>query len=337
MPAFVSVVTLLLPSLLSAAQSPPTAAQRDSLARVSLQAIRQRAQAGDSVAQFRLATALERGYGDILPIDSAKAEELYRLSAESGYAPAQNYIGFIEYNRGNTSVAIDWLMKAADSSDPKAFNNLGWMLMEGEGVEHDYDKARYWLTRAAESGLPVALIQLGDLYRCGLGVEPDTIKARTLYDAAIAAGHIDAQNKLLAMMHDRYKQMPVTETNTLGKYYLAMGATTVAVTLFELGAAANDPLALALLGNAYSRGEGVEYSHAKSLEYFFRAAEGGNPSAQYVLGELLEMFPDSLQELPENLRSHITPQMQSAAYWLEQAAAGGVKSAHQATEAILGE
>ena len=64
--------------------------------------------------------------------------------------------------------------------------------------------------------------------------------------------------------------------------------------------------AMALLGDAYSRGVGVKYSHDKSLAYFARAALAGNPSAMYILAETLEVFPDALQDLPVDLQDPST-------------------------------
>lgn len=315
------------------------AERADSAMLRSLDELRAKAQAGDARALFNLAEVTATGYGPVQK-DSAEALRLYRLSADKGYAPAQNYMGFLCYSPTSPTrdpqLALQWIEKAAGQGDPKAFNNLGWLLLEGEGVEHDAKKAAYWFGRAAEAGLPVAMAQLGDLYRQGKGVECDTIRARNLYDSAIAGGLADAQYKLLSMMYPRYREMSPEERVDLGRYYLSMNAPMVAVTLFELSAAQDNAAALALMGNAYSRGEGVPYSHLRSLEYYLRAARMGNAPAQFVVGELLELFPDSLKDLDPSFTAGMTPEQFTGSYWREAAASQGVDSAEAATARLLG-
>ncbi len=263
-----------------------------------------RADSGDAAAQYRYAGVLERGYATIRP-DTAAALLLYEKAACAGYAPAQSYLGFLYYKAPHRDVAraLEWMESAARSGDPKACNNLGWLLMEGEGVEHDYAKARYWLRRAADEELPVAKAQLGDLYRKGLGVEADTTAARHLYEDAIAGGFLDAQYPLKEMMMPYFATLTPQEMADLGTHYRSINAFDLALALFEMGAQAGNADALTMLGNAYSRGEGVEYSHAKSLEYFYRGAIAGNEDARRAVAELLEVFPDALEELPDSLKN----------------------------------
>ena len=227
------------------------------------------------------------------------------------------------------------MLRAAEQGDAKACNNLGWLLTEGEGIEHDPAKAAYWLGKAAGAGLPVAMAQLGDIYREGLTGAPDTLRALTLYEDAIHSGLADAQLKLLSMMYPRFRRLPTDSLAPEARRYLRLGAPGVAVALMKIGSERDDPTSMALLANAYSRGEGVGYSHAESLRYFFRAAMGGNASAQFVLGELLELFPDALKDLPRELRERVTPEMATAGYWLGKAAEGGIRDAESATGALI--
>ena len=91
--------------------------------------------------------------------------------------------------------------------------------------------------------------------------------------------------------------------------------------------------AYALLGHAYSRGLGVGYDHAKANEYFARAAQLGDPSAQFILAETLEIFPDALRTLLPDLDADdatMTPESLRAA-----AARAGVTDAAAATRRLL--
>jgi hypothetical protein len=310
-----SLITLLLATTAILSQS--IAIDRTVLT-PPLIAIVDSAQRGDAKSQYRVAMLLERGYGTI-ERDSLEALRLYTLSAENGYAPAQNYMGFLYYNatepQRDLHKALAWIQRAADSGDAKACNNLGWMLSRGDGVVCDYEKAAYWYGKAAEAGLPVAKAQLADLYRQGLGVERDTTTARHLYEEAIAAGFTDAQYPLMEMMDSVFQQLDPQEAADLGVRYRSIGAFEAAVRLFEQGAEAENADALTMLANAYSRSEGVEYSHAKSLEYFLRGALAGNDAARHAIAELLEMFPDAFSELPASLADRLSPEMYSPEYW----------------------
>lgn len=307
----------------------------DSLRRAAFTALQAKAESGDADALFRLSRVYEDGYADI-PSDTLRADSLLIKAATLGNPSAQNYLGF-KYYRGDRfpkdpHLALQWIQKAADAGDPKSFNNLGWLLMEGEGVEHDYKKASYWLSRAADAHLPVAMSQLADLYREGKGVEKDTLRAETLYLDAVKGGLPDAQFKLLSMNRDRYLLLSPVEAIALGHEMHSAGAVVPAVYLFGVAAEAGDADGYALLGDAYSRGEGVGYDYKLSLEYLWRGAIGGNPSAQFIIGELLEMFPDAWQELPEEIRPE--GEKRNGKYWLEQAATQGVDNASEAARRL---
>lgn len=331
-------MTRLLALLLMIAGLLPAAAREDtdSAMTESFRSLCAEACTGDPKAMFSVASVYEKGYGSILP-DSLKALEFLRLSADADYPPALNLLGFRYYNgegvEKDPRKAIDLIQRAADLGDPKAFNNLGWLLAEGSGVERDYKKAAYWLGRAADANLPVAMSQLADLYRQGLGVQTDSLRAVELYSGAIALGLADAEKKLLAMKYDDYRRLDPADAVELGRYYYSHRAPSVAVTLFEIAAEKGEPAALALLGDAYGRAIGVAYDYDKSLRYYFRAARLGNPSAQFVLGELLQILPDALDSLGDGLEP--TEEERDPFYWLELAELQGVGDAHTATRRLI--
>lgn len=296
-------------------------------ARLALRELVKKAKAGDARSLYDLASLHDIGY-DSIPIDSARSTALYRLSAEKGYTRAENYLGFRyfngEYVRQNIDSAIYWISKAAEEGDISAANNLGYMFMESEVLPHDYDKAVYWLTKASDAGLPQAESQLADLYRRGLGVDTDTAAAVSLYNSAINEGLRDAELKLLSMMGRKWEMLCADSAVNLGRYYYTHGAPIIGVTLFENAAKSENPDALALLGDAYSKGAGIDYNHEKSLELFLRAAELGQPSAQFVIAEFLDIFPDAF---PDSIPS--------ASYWYERAASSGITDAESATSHLL--
>lgn len=341
---FMAVAGLSFLALAVAAINTPDAPEG---ARMALRELSAKAEAGDPEALYRLSTVYERGFDTIAP-DTIRALSLLRRSAEAGWAAAQNLYGFRLYNGTgmprDRRQGLDWMEKAALAGDITAANNLGWLLLEGSANRHDAADAAFWLDKAARGGMPQAMAMLGDLYREGRGVECDTVRARGLYDAAIDAGLADAQLKLLAMDGERWKEFTPAEAVGLGLHYYTRRAPYLGVILFSQAAGAApcacDSMeckavgqAHALLGDAMTRALGADYNHDEALRHYFTAARLGNPSAQYILSELLEIFPDALQEL--GLPEAPTADEQSAAYWLERARAAGISDASSAAKALV--
>lgn len=283
----------------------------------------QRAENGDAEAQYRLATVLETGW-DSVPADSVRALSLMQRSAQNGFPPAMNYLGYLYgkgYEVGNRELipvdrdsSLMWLRRSADAGDPRAVSNLAYLLLNdtvstlsSETRLHTQAQndsiAFVYLQKGASAQIPTAFSMLGDMYRDGRWVKRDTLKAAANYEAALERGLGDAEARLIALMGRRWQRLPQDSAFNLGLRYYTGYAPGAGVLLLERAAEIPDTIgtgarAMALLGDAYSRGVGVRYSHDKSLAYFARAALAGNPSAMLILAETLEVFPDALQSLP---------------------------------------
>lgn len=254
--------------------------------------------------------------------------------AQEGDVEAMNYLGYLLLS-GAEGVAKDpgaglsWLAKAASLGDAKAASNLGWLYLQGEVVEASPETAAGWLRTAADKGLPIAQSLLGDLYRDGLGVARDSVAADSLYREAFEHGLADAGFKLYALNEGKYAVLPPEGKVAAGKYYYLRGAPSEGVKLFYMASDEGDAEAKALLGDAYTRAIGVPYDYALSKKYYVEAALGGNAPAQFVVGELLDIFPDALSDfdLPEEATE--------AAYWYGKAAEAGVTDAAIASDRLL--
>lgn len=282
-----------------------------------------KAEKGDREAQYRLALILESGYDTIVP-DTARAVRLLLSSADQGFAPSQNYLGYL-YQKGqgvkqNLDSAAYWLRMAADAGDPKASANLAYLMLNRADDAHNSTTdsiAAAYLKVGAEAGLPTAITQLAGLYETGRGVECDTVRAVNLYDEAIRLGWHDAELRLLNFMGPVWKQMAKekpSEALQEGAYYYRLGAPTTAVEILS-GILPDHPIdpdavpetllnvyadAFAILGEAYSTGNGAEYDNARGISCYAVASRLGNPGAQFVLAELLDLFPDAAGEIDLN-------------------------------------
>lgn len=240
--------------------------------------------------------------------------------------------------RRDIDSALFWIERAAESGDAKGAANLGWLLAEGKDVVRDYAHARYWLAKAAEAGLPSGQSQLADLYRLGLGGAADTVMAARLYTEAIDGGFPDAAVPLKEMMLEKWKALPRDSAMAIGKSYYRR-APGIGAAIFRELADNGDAEASALMGDAYSRAQGVDYDYEKSLLYFLKAALGGNHPAQFVIGELLDIFPDILSESwALDILSQYdvnTSDCMSSSFWYDKAEKGGVPNAETAARLLL--
>lgn len=117
-------------------------------------------------------------------------------AAAAGYAPAQNYLGYM-YRHGfgvtqDFARAIAWYQKAAAQNHPGALNNIGYMYRHGLGVGRDYGEARSWFRRAAERGDPAGQYNLGQMLADGVGTAPEYRAALKWYKTAADQGHARA-------------------------------------------------------------------------------------------------------------------------------------------------
>lgn len=315
-------------------------------ARRSFEAFEQRAEAGDPEALYRLSAILERGFDTIAP-DTSRSVALLRRSAAAGYGPALNYLGYL-YQKGelleaNRDSAIHYIRMAADAGDPTAAHNLAFMLFESPEISVSdsvlVKKALSYLQQAADAGLPQAQSLLGDIYSGAVQSLPegivsrDTTKAIALYEEAIARGFNDAELRLLNMMGPEWQRLNSETALEKALHYWHLGAPTIAVELLHLIGPSEPQTAraYAMLGHAYSRGLGAPYDHHKANEYFANAALLGNPSAQFIIAETLEIFPDAFRDLLPNVNVPF-----DASTLREEAEKAGITSAEEATEAIFG-
>lgn len=249
---------------------------------------------GDAKSIFELARLYDRGFESI-PIDTVKSNELYLIAANKGYAPAQNFIGFRYYKgegvKHDLDSALYWIRLAADAGDATAAANLGYLLTESHELPYDEKEAVKWLTVASEAGIP------------------------------------GAQFKLVALMEDNWKELSVDSVLNLGLHYYIGQAPIVGVKLLEIASEKGSSQATALLGDAYSKGIGVTYDHNKSIDYFYKAAVDGNPSAQFVIAETLEIFPDVIEMNNKEFKN--------PAFWYEKAAQQGVVNSETAEQRLF--
>ncbi|MEY4752799.1 MAG: hypothetical protein RJA44_474 [Pseudomonadota bacterium] len=152
-----------------AAASAPAAAASAVIEPASAEflALQRRAEAGEAVAQFELAKALELGRGSGQARDFKLALPWYLKAAEQNHAEAQSRLGAHYQTTKQDAEALRWLERAAALGHARATNNLASMYDFGQGVPQDGPRAIHYYTRAAELGWPEAMWNLANIYGAG--------------------------------------------------------------------------------------------------------------------------------------------------------------------------
>lgn len=112
------------------------------------------AERGDADAQFNLAQAYKLGRG--VPVDLARAADLYGRAAKQGHPQAADNYGLALFELGKKAEAAEWLDKSAMRGEPRTQFVLGTMFFNGDAVAKDWVRAYALVSRAASSGLPQA-------------------------------------------------------------------------------------------------------------------------------------------------------------------------------------
>lgn len=125
--------------------------------------------------------------------DHEKAEQWFRLSAESGNDFSEYALGKLLLMQNRTKDALHWLSKAADHGNQFARYRLGKIYLTGEFAPKDVQKALEYLTASAKQGNQFAQYTLGKLYLLGRDVKQDWEQAKEWMTHSAAQGNEYAQ------------------------------------------------------------------------------------------------------------------------------------------------
>jgi len=152
----------------------------------NLDELKQKASAGDPIAQGNLGIALE-GNGS-QPPNYEEAARWYQLAAQQGDAIAQNNLGSLyEHGLGvpkDFSRAFELYRKSAEQGFAMAQTSFGRMYDWGMGVATNQVEANTWYLRAAQQGYAPAMFNLGLSYGFGHGVPKDLVQSYMWLDLA---------------------------------------------------------------------------------------------------------------------------------------------------------
>jgi localization factor PodJL len=168
-------------------------------------------------------------------------------------------------------VDLEALKAKAESGDPTAQTELGWVYQKGTGVKPDMKEAVKWFQKAADQDYPAGLSALGEMTQAGQGVKANPARAAKLYRTAAEKGNAEGQYNL-AYLYEQGIGVEKSETNA-AKWY-------------ELAAEGGDPDAQYDIGQRYLHGIGVPINLVQALKWLTLAANQGQSDSAQMLPDL---------------------------------------------------
>ncbi len=242
----------------------------------------------------------------------ALMKRLYQHAAAKGIKGATLPLAFfdaMDKSEEKQKNALKVAKEEAKAGSEQAALLYGMLLDRGIGTTADSGEAVYWYKKANKN--PVSAFILGTYYVTGHEVGEDQEKAAELLEKAKAAGFSYADFNLAILSHDR--NLPFLSTleaahekgNSQASLLLADNALTGATDdasmktarqIYEDLAARGDKEAQLKLAYLLEQGLGGPVNFQAAAEWYTRAANQGQPVAQYLLGRLNQM--GQLDKLP---------------------------------------
>lgn len=226
---------------------------------------------GSCGALYNMGMVYDRGL--ILPTQPALAATWFEAAARTGNPRAMVKLAEYDLAEGTDTATRErgtqWLLQAAKLGSVKAQGRLGLNYLRGDGIAQDTTQAFYWLDRAAQdaSASPAVLIKLGKMYATGEGTPRDAAKALALYKRAAV------------------KRQPAV-FQPEGMWYLDDAQRMQGIASLRQAAEQGNADAMFELGNAYSAGEGVDFSLPQAKYWWEKAANAGHQDAAALLKHL---------------------------------------------------
>ena len=195
--------------------------------------------------------------------DQGDSRAAYSLGSILTEPNSPLYKEYVDYDKG-----IKYLNLAAEKDELLAIDHLGFLYLNGLGVEKNPRKAIELYQKAADQGLIKSALKLGEIYLFAENVERDYVKAykylRRIEDAS----------------SDEEDPMLTSAITSLGMLYFYGWGTPSdrfrAVSLFSKavsrgGQSSNE--GNYYMGLAYYNGYGVDKDVAKAMSFFEKSAE----------------------------------------------------------------
>lgn len=203
--------------------------------------------------------------------DYKRAFEYATIAAENEDKDGYQTLGYLYLNgfgvQKDYNLALDNYKMAAALGDETSLNQIGIIYMGSEDFESNPEQAFYWFKEAAKKGNDMGLYNLAYCYKNGFGVAEDKEKAAECYKKAAELGNADAMYEL----GEWYYRFVLFDPSKAKMWYQKAADLGNADAMYELG-------------DCYAKGFGVAKDAEKAAECYQKAADLGHVEAMYNLG-----------------------------------------------------
>ncbi len=209
-------------------------------------------------------------YGTIVTgKDYEKAKAAFEHAAKLGDLDAINALGFLYINgKGveiNDAKGIEYLTKAAEKGHAKSQYDLGSMYYLGVGVKRNINSAFKWIKLSAEGGYTDAEYNLANMYENGHGVKTNLVLANEWYAKS-------------AKSENKNSQFYIAKKHLENKDFDS------AYKMFKSSGENGHVEAQYYLAEMYKKGQGVVQSYDDAIIWYKKSAKGGNVDSLGALG-----------------------------------------------------
>jgi uncharacterized protein len=243
--------------------------------------LQQRAEAGDSGAQYELGLDAQQRE------DYREAFKWFTLAAKQGLDGAQVDLAYLYVTGFGTEKdleqAVHWYSLAANQGNPNGEYSLGICYLHGEGIAQNSELARKWISLALRRGDGARSVNaMGLTYE--FGPDPDLNEAFNWYNKAADMGYGEAQYSVCrlaaqGLVHPDDFKHAIDWCSKLAEKGDSWGEYGMAQILRD--------------------GVGTQPDLKKAADWYGKSAEQGNPAAQLSLAAMYAAGKGVPQDLVE--------------------------------------
>lgn len=252
---------------------------------------------GHDEAQCMIGKCYQEGKG--VQKDTKEAVKWFQQAAAQGNAEAMFCMGkCFTYGMGvsrSPEAAAEWYRKAAEKGHAEAQYEIGACYMRQVGVKKDGSEGEKWWLKSAKQGNKDAMYELALLYHKGFEdpeIPQDDEKAEKWAQAAMKEGMTIAKDILESISTAKQTLKSAEDGNVtaqykMGLYYKSEAHSPRKSVKWFAKAAEKGHLASQLeLANLYISGDGVDMDISEAIKWYGKAAEQGNAEARKHCEEL---------------------------------------------------
>jgi TPR repeat protein len=169
----------------------------------------------------------------------------------------------------------------ANTGNPLAMNNIGFLLCRSKQIPSDYVTGIYWLKRSADMQNPISMYNIADMYYDGIGLAKNNEMAISWFSKAVDFNHSRAMMRMAWIYETKLPQ-------DFAK----------AFELYSKCAQNNNSFAMIKVGDYYFEGEDVPMDLDLACEFYIRAAiTENNPNSERmanIIAKLKKLYNSEL-------------------------------------------